>query len=245
MPNPKNLGHLKYLANSHQILLNYFDWEKRSHVCRDEKQPTSCLQRGHISIRRPSRSISLGKDDCLAFGCDQLSPTKKHLARTRAGENVCYRFMDGLSWWSLFQPMETFSMFRTLSFPAGKIWLCFSSYHRPPAKRGTWMFCLCWPSSWGLEMSLPQQEGRDCPGSHIWFYISSHFSCFKQKHMAGIFRSTIIPSASALHLDSGPTVAFKVRFAVYIESGHGSVRRTWCAPCWSGGISVVSQGLVD
>lgn len=41
----------------------------------------------------------------------------------------------------------------------------------------------------------------------------------------------IIPTASALHLEGSPEVAFKVGLAVYTESGHGSVGRTWCAPC--------------
>lgn len=35
-----------------------------------------------------------------------------------------YSFMDSLSWQSLLQPTETFSVFRTLPFPAGKIRLC-------------------------------------------------------------------------------------------------------------------------
>lgn len=243
---PQKFGSPETFGKLASVLL---DWKKRSLVCRDEKHPTSSFHLGHFSARHPSRSIRLGKDCCLALGCDQLSPTKKHLARVQAEEKVCYSFIDILSWWwSLLQPLETLSMFRTLPIPAGKTRLCFSRYSRHPAKRRTWMLCLFWPYIWDREMSWPQQEGRGCLRSHIWFYLSSRFSCFKQKHMAGIFTGTVYlhyTKCICLHLEESPEVAFRVWLAVCTKSRHRSVGRTCCVPCPTGGISVVAQGLVD
>lgn len=78
--------------------------------------------------------------------------------------------MDSLGWWSLFQPKETF---RTLPFPAGKIQLCFSSYPCPLAKRGTWIFCLCWPSSWDWDVLATAGRKRVPQITHLVLHLLS------------------------------------------------------------------------
>lgn len=149
--------------------------------------------------------------------------------RTWAGEEASYGFVDGLSWGSLLQPVETFSIFRTLPFPHGKIHFFLSWLLWPLCPEEHLMFCLCW----GWEMSWPRWEGRECLGLHIWFCISSRSSVSSRNTWQVSLqaqRICVTPSASALHLEGSSEVAFHVRLAVFTSSGCGKVEGSQCAP---------------
>ena len=82
--------------------------------------------------------------------------------------------------------------------------------------------------------------------THLVLHLLS-LLLFQAETHGGIFTSTVYlhyTKCISIALGGEPR-SFKVRLAVYTDSGHGSVRRTWCAPCCSGGVSVVAQGLVD
>lgn len=129
-----------------------------------------------MEVRCPSISVRLSKDCCSAFSCDQFSPTKTlskcmgwrvtaSWTAWAGGASSSLRKHSGLCLFLLVKYSFAFPVILAL-WPRGELgyFVCAD----PPA---------------GTGMSWPQQEGRECLRSHIWFNISSHFSCFKQKHM--------------------------------------------------------------